>query len=104
MTMAITFDTLDHAKKLEGAGVTAAQAEQQSKLLAEVLGRSIALPHDLATLEHNLTATAHADKAELKNDIALLGQKLAGDINLTKWMLGTLIAINIAVALKQILH
>jgi len=81
MTMAITFDTLD-----------------------EVLGRSAALPHDLATLEHNLTAKAQADKAELKNDIALLGQKLAGDINLAKWMLGTLIAINIAVALKQILH
>ena len=104
MSMTITFDTLDYAKKLEGAGVPAAQAEQQSKILAEVLGRPVALPNDLVTLEQNLTTKAQADKVELKTDIALFGLKLSSDINLTKWMLGTLLAINIAVALKLFLH
>lgn len=104
MSMAVTFDTLDYAKKLEGAGVPAAQAEQQSKILAEVLGRTVALPSDLASLERNLTSKAQADKAELKNDLALLGQKLTGDINLTKWMLGSLMAVNVAIALKLFLN
>jgi len=103
MSMVVTFDTLDYAKKLEGAGVPAAQAEQQTKILAEVLGRTVALPSDLASLERNLTSKAQADKAELKNDLALLGQKLTGDINLTKWMLGSLMAVNVAIALKLFL-
>ncbi len=104
MSMAVTFDTLDYAKKLEGAGVPAAQAEQQTKILAEVLGRTVALPSDLASLERNLTSKAQADKAELKNDLALFGQKLTGDINLTKWMLGSLMAVNVAIALKLFLN
>ncbi len=100
MNMAVTFDTLDYAKKLEGAGVPAAQAEQQSKILAEVLGRTVALPSDLASLERKLDTT----KAELKNDLALLGQKLTGEINLTKWMFGSLMAVNVAIALKLFLN
>jgi len=102
--MVIAFDTLDYAKKLEGAGVPPAQAVLQSKILAEVLGRAVALPNTLSILERNLIVTAQADKADLKNDIALLSQKLTGDINLTKWMLGTFMAINIAVALKLFLR
>ena len=39
--MTITADRLDHTKKLEGAGVPIAQAEQQLKLLVDVLGKSI---------------------------------------------------------------
>ena len=97
--MTIALDTLDYARKLEKAGVPLAQAEQQSMVLAEGLGKSDPPPQNLATLERNLTALAQANKAELKNDIALLGQKLSCDIglvrsdfNLVKWMLGTMIA------------
>lgn len=109
--MTIALDTLDYARKLEKAGVPLAQAEQQSMVLAEGLGKSDPPPQNLATLERTLTALAQANKAELKNDIALLGQKLSCDIglvrsdfNLVKWMLGTMIAVNIAVALKLFLH
>ena len=74
--MTIALDTLDYARKLEKAGVPLAQAEQQSMVLAEGLGKSDPPPQNLATLERNLTALAQANKAKLKNDIALLGQKL----------------------------
>ncbi|MBV7542018.1 CCDC90 family protein [Acidovorax sp. sic0104] len=53
MNMNIPFDTLDFARKLASAGVPPAQAEQQSKLLADVLGKSVAFPSDLNTLERN---------------------------------------------------
>lgn len=109
--MTIAFDTLDYARKLEKAGVPLTQAEQQSMVLAEVLGKSVSTHQNLATLERNLTALAKANKAELKNDIALIGQKLSDDIglvrsdfNLIKWMLGTMMVVNIAVALKLFLH
>lgn len=104
MSMTITFDTLDYAKKLEGAGVPAAQAEQQSKILAEVLGKSVAFPNDLVTLERNLTTKAQADKAELKSDIALLSQKLSSEMTLVKWMFGAVLTVLVPVALKLFMH
>jgi len=54
--MAVTFDTLDYARKLESAGVPLAQAEQQLKLLADVLGKARASPNDLAALGRNLNS------------------------------------------------
>ncbi len=91
--MTITFDALDYARKLESAGVPIAQAEQQSKLLADVLGKSVASQNDLTTIEYNLTSKI--DKLDIK---------LSGEINLVKWMLGTLMAISIAVVFKLFLH
>ena len=55
---------------------------------------------DRAILERNLAATAQANNVELRNDIALLSQKLTGHIKQIQWMLCTVIAINIAVALQ----
>lgn len=55
---------------------------------------------DLERLERNLSAT----KAELKLDLALLGQKLAGGIAWINWMLGSLMAVNVAIALKLFLY
>lgn len=98
--MNIPFDTLDYAKRLETAGMPLAQAEQQAKLLADVLGKSVALPGDLATVERNLITKI--DSSELKIEGRI--NTLTGEVNLTKWMLGTLIAINVAILLKLLLH
>lgn len=98
--MNIPFDTLDYAKRLETAGMPLAQAEQQAKLLADVLGKSVALPGDLATVERNLITKI--DSSELKIEGRI--NTLTGEVNLTKWMLGTLIAINVAILLKLFLH
>ena len=100
MNMNIPFDTLDYAQQLAKAGVPAAQAEQQSKLLADVLGKSVAFPGDLATVERNVIAKV--ETSELKIDGRI--NTLAGEVNLTKWMLGTLIAMNIAILLKLFLR
>lgn len=100
MSMNIAFDTLDYAQQLAKAGVPAAQAEQQSKLLADVLGKSVAFPGDLSTLERNIVAKV--ESAELKIEGRM--NTLAGEVNLTKWMLGTLIALNVAVLLKLFLN
>ncbi len=96
MSMSIPFDTLDYAKKLESTGMPAAQAEQQSKVLADVLGKSVAFPSDLVAVERNLISKI--ESAELKVEARLA--TLIGEISLGKWMLGTVLAVNIAIALK----
>jgi len=99
MTMSVPFDTLDYAKKLESTGMPVAQAEQQSKVLADVLGRAVAFPHDLLTLEKNLTSKIETSELKLENKLATL----AGEITTGKWMLTTLIGINLAIMLKLFL-
>ncbi len=98
--MTIPFDTLDYAKKLETAGVPLSQAEQQAKLLADVLGKSVASPSDLSSIERSLIAKIEASELKVEGRL----NTLAGEINLTKWMLGTLIALNVAILLKLFLH
>lgn len=100
MAMTIPFDTLDYAQKLEHAGVPAAQAAEQSKVLADVLGKSVAFPGDLVSLERNVLAKVEAAELKIENKLAVQ----AGDINLLKWMTGTLIALNVAIVVKLFLH
>lgn len=100
MAMTVPFDTLDYARKLEQAGVPAVQAAEQSKVLAEVLGKSVAFRGALVSVERNLTAKVEAAELKLENKLALQ----AGDINLLKWMMGTLIALNVAIAVKLFLN
>lgn len=110
MSMSIPFDTLDYARKLESVGTPNAQAELQSKLLAEVLGKSVSFPQDLVTLERNLGSRIDSVELKIGSNIQSLELKfesrisaLEGRLNLNNWMLATMIAINVAVALK-ILH
>ena len=100
MNMSIPFDTLDYAQQLAKAGMPAAQAEQQSKLLADVLGKSVAFPGDLTTLERNIIAKIETSELKIEGRI----NTLVGEVSLTKWMLGTLIALNVAILLKLFLH
>lgn len=114
MNMTVAFDTLDYAKKLEKAGVSLPQAEQQSRLLAEVLSKAVASPDDLAELNRSLSSKIESCALRLERKITPtdLGRdgsfdkiflKLFGYINQIKWMLCALMAIDIAVALKVFL-
>jgi len=96
VSASIPFDTLDYAKKLEHAGTPAAQAELQSKALADVLRHSVAFPGDLLTVERKLSG--HIDAAALRIENRLV--TLAGEVNLIRWMLASLLAINLAIGLK----
>lgn len=100
MAMTVPFDTLDYARKLELAGVPSAQAAEQSKILADVLGRSVAFPGDLVSLERNVIVKVESAELKLENKLAVQ----AGDINLLKWMTATLIAINVAILVKSFIH
>ncbi|MDD2742041.1 MAG: hypothetical protein PHV02_07200 [Rhodocyclaceae bacterium] len=94
--MSIPFDTLDYAKKLEDAGLPAAQAAAQSKVLADVLSKAVAFPGDLVSLERSLSAKIESTELKLENKLAVI----AGDISLSRWMTTTLIAINVAILVK----
>lgn len=97
--MTVPFDTLDYARKLEQAGVPAAQALEQTRVLAEALMRSKTLVGDLNSLEHvGHNLAAKIDEAALKLDGKLA--VMAGAVNLQTWMLAILITINAAVAAK----
>lgn len=98
--MTVPFDTLDYAMKLEQAGVPAAQASEQARVLAEALMRSETHVGDLVSLEHNLAAKIEAAALKLEGTLAVM----AGAVNLQTWMLGALIAINVAVVLKLFGH
>ena len=64
MNMNMPFDTLDYAQQLAKAGVPEVQAQQQSKLLADVLSKSVALPSELEAVERNVLTKI--DSAEMK--------------------------------------
>jgi hypothetical protein len=101
--MNVPFDTLDYAKKLETAGLPTAQAEQQSKLLAEVLSKSIAFPSDLVSLERNVVNKIDASTLKLEAKIEAVRLHHEGRFVTMNWMLTTLIALNMALVLKVFL-
>lgn len=81
------FDTLDCAKRLETGGVPAPQGEAQAKALADAMGRAMAFPGDLVTLENNLTLklTTAETRLETRIDTAKteLKLELGGKIDLS---------------------
>lgn len=100
MVITLPFDTLEYAEKLEHAGIPASQAAKQSKVLAEVLGRSVTFAEDWLSMERNVTAKIEATKLKLKNKMSIV----AGEVNLLKWMTGTGIALSIAILVKLFVH
>jgi len=103
MSMSIQFDTLDYAKKLETAGVPVAQAEVQAKMLADVLGKSVAFPGDLVALERNIEVKIDKVEVRLTNRLEKFELKVDGQINHLKWMSGTAIALSMAILVKLLL-
>ncbi len=128
MPVAIPFDTLDYARKLEVAGVPTAQAELQATALGEALSKAVATPADLSTLESRLTAridvvAARIDAVEASLraridalDIKLteLGKelrlelggridRLAASFDMMKWTFGLIVALNIGILLRLLM-
>lgn len=107
--MSLPFDTLEYAKKLEAAGVPSAQAQLQSKLLADLLGRVTVSPGDLQSFERDLSSRIDAWERSFggstKNSE---GNPLAPEVGFDalkrgfthlKWMLATHLVINSAIFL-----
>ena len=87
MAVAILFDTLDYAKKLETAGVPTAQAELQATALGNALAKAVVTPRDLVGLEGRLAASIEsvdsklsAVDVKLSASIESLGSKLSASI------------------------
>ncbi|HEX6136065.1 MAG TPA: hypothetical protein VF059_00250 [Casimicrobiaceae bacterium] len=76
MAVAIPFDTLDYARKLESAGVPAAQAELQATALGEALAKAVAAPADLVMLESRLGARIGALDAKIEAVESRLGARI----------------------------
>jgi hypothetical protein len=85
------FNPLDFADKLKAAGVPQAQAEAQARAMVDVLSN---VRDDLAT---------KADVREVSSEIRELRAEFNGKFTLLQWMLGSLIALALAIALKLFL-
>ena len=60
MPVAVAFDTLAYARRLQDAGIPAPQAEAQARALADALRGRVASPSDLDALEARLVSRIDA--------------------------------------------
>lgn len=121
MAVAIPFDTLDYARKLETAGVPAAQAELQASTLGEALAKAVAGPLDLVALEsrlsaridlldakietvsNQLTAKIESVANELRLELGARIDRLGATVDTLKWMFGFIAALNIGMLVRLLL-
>jgi chaperonin cofactor prefoldin len=100
--LAVAFDTLKLARKLESAGMQSKQAQDTSAALSETYTEWLALGN-VATREdvHEVRAELHEVKAELRADIAKLEVKIgsletkieATKAEILRWMFGQTIVL-----------
>jgi tetrahydromethanopterin S-methyltransferase subunit G len=81
VAVAIPFDTLDYARKLETAGVPAAQAELQATALGDALAKAVAAPGDLVGLESRLVSSIESLDTKLSVKIDSLEAKMSARID-----------------------
>ena len=67
MHMPIQFDTLDYAKRLASSGVPTMQAEAHAAALGDVLGSSVVVHGELATVERNVLGEIKLVEQKLKS-------------------------------------
>lgn len=60
---ALSFDTLQYAKKLREAGFSEQQAEIQAEALREIIDDNVATKGDILALQRDIKAVEHALKA-----------------------------------------
>jgi hypothetical protein len=129
MPPAKPFDTLDYARKLQSAGVPAAQAEVQASALGEAFAGTVATPADMeaqgASIRAEIASTRadlEAQGASIRAEIAstradldmlktflnaridALGLEVGGKIDTLRWMLGVVVALNAAVFVQTFLR
>ena len=115
---ALRFDTLDYARKLEGAGVPREQAALQAKALGEALAAVDPLHDDIARLDRRFDQVdarfeqvdARFDQVDARFEhleskvgarIDALDVKLTGKIATLHWMFGTTVALVAALFVQQ---
>ena len=91
---AITFDTLKFANKLKSAGVPdkQAEAEAEAEALSEVLEINLKELVTKEQLSHELR--------DLEQRIDNRFERIDGELKLTRWMLGVILAGVISLVLK----
>lgn len=67
MHMPIQLDTLDYAKRLASSGVPTMQAEAHAAALGDVLGSSVVVHGELATVERNVLGEIKLVEQKLKS-------------------------------------
>ena len=127
--MPIQFDPIDYVQQLEAAGVPKAQAEVHAKTLDHLVSSCVACSHGLnlirqeihsleekvslrfealeermrlqfEALEIKLTGQINALDTKFTGQINALDTKFTGQITQLRWMLGTVVAMNIAILVK----
>ncbi|HAT49276.1 MAG: DUF1640 domain-containing protein [Nitrospirae bacterium] len=83
---AIAFDTLSSVKRLKEAGFTDAQAEAQTRIIAELVGDRLATKGDIL---------------EVKRDIKALELRIAAELAPIKWGMAIAVGGIIALILKS---
>lgn len=104
--MAIEFNMLEYAKRLQDAGVQQHQAQVHAQALGEFMGHAVALKSDLLLLKTEILAKIDLLKSEIDTKIEMLRGEIAGirgEVNLLKWMVGGSIALNLAIIIKLFL-
>lgn len=104
--MAVLFDTLKLADRLEAAGMTAEQAHGTAAALAETLTGTVATKADIEASELRLRAEIQAGDAALRTAIADLRAEVRGWLVTQAFaIVGAVAAIvGLAAALARVLH
>ena len=89
---AITFDTLKFANKLKLAGVPDKQAEAEAEALSEVLEINL---KELATKQD-----IRLEVRDLEHRLDARFERIYGELKLTRWMLGVMLAGVMSLVLK----
>ena len=89
---AITFDTLKFANKLKLAGVPDKQAEAEAEALSEVLEINL---KELATKQD-----IRLEVRDLEHRLDARFERIDGELKLTRWMLGLMLAGVMSLVLK----
>jgi hypothetical protein len=116
--MTIEFDPIEYERQLEAAGVSKGQAQVHAQTLAQLVSNCVARPHDLAlirqeihaleermrirleSLEQRVKLQFEALEMKLTDQINALDVKFTGQITQLRWMLGTVVAMNIAIVVR----
>src|SRR5690242_21165846 len=77
MPPAKPFDTLDYARKLQSAGVPAAQAEVQASALGEAFAGTVATPADMEAQGASIRAEIASTRADLEAQGASIRAEIA---------------------------
>jgi hypothetical protein len=89
----ITFDTHAYVKRLKSVGITEEQAEVFADEQRKVLEEQVATKSDVVAIRDGIKIL----------EVKMVGELnvVKGEINLVKWMLGVVLAIEIANFAKQ---